>query len=374
MSVAHELKQLAPDCEIIYIGDKGDKFGDLTKNNRDIDQLKLIRAGKLRRYHGETMWQHISDWRTLLLNFRDAFYVLAGTLQSFRLLGRVKPDVVFIKGGYVGLPVGMAARLRRVPIITHDSDAIQGLTTKIVGRWAVIHATGMPASYYAYPKDKVVFTGIPIAKQYQLVSPDAQKAAKKLAGVKSDEQLLLISGGGLGSQRVNYHMLAVVPQLLAGNAKLHIIHLAGRDHEAALKQQYEAAVDKASQKRLTVLGFTDKLYDYSAAADLIIARAGATTMAEFAAQGKACVIIPNPLLTGGHQLQNAKAWADKGAVAVFYENQNSQQLITEIDHLLDSKQERQKLASNLAKFAKTDAAKQIAELIIKTAGNVAAKA
>ena len=132
LAVAHELKLLQPDCRVVYVGERGGKFQSLTEGQSDIDEVHSIFAGKFRRYHGESWLKRIIDVYTNLKNLRDALYVGLGYLQSFRLLGKVKPDVVFLKGGYVGLPIGLASATRHIAFVTHDSDALPGDRKSVV--------------------------------------------------------------------------------------------------------------------------------------------------------------------------------------------------------------------------------------------------
>jgi UDP-N-acetylglucosamine--N-acetylmuramyl-(pentapeptide) pyrophosphoryl-undecaprenol N-acetylglucosamine transferase len=117
--VAQQLKLLRPDCQIMYIGQKGDGLGDIPAQDTNIDQTFSVRAGKLRRYHGEGLRQ-LFDLPTVGKNVRDMGYVVAGFGQSYRLLRRLKPDIVFVKGGFVGVPVGLAAARLGIPYVTHD--------------------------------------------------------------------------------------------------------------------------------------------------------------------------------------------------------------------------------------------------------------
>src|SRR3569833_1912001 len=139
LSLAHELKHQAPSCQIVYIGFKGDHFDSLKLPSSDFDFMAFIQAGKFRRYHGESFISHIFDIKTLALNVRDFFRVILSTGRSLRILRKTRPDVVFSKGGFVAVPVGIAAHLLRIPIVTHDSDSVPGLANRIVGRWAMLH-------------------------------------------------------------------------------------------------------------------------------------------------------------------------------------------------------------------------------------------
>src|ERR1035438_5722090 len=123
LAVAHELKQLQPEVHLVYIGQRGDSLSDIPANHSDIDQVFSVRSGKFRRYSGEGLKQ-VVDIPTILKNFRDVGRVSKGYFESHRLLKKIKPDVIFIKGGSSGVPVGLAAASLHIPFVIHDSDAV----------------------------------------------------------------------------------------------------------------------------------------------------------------------------------------------------------------------------------------------------------
>src|SRR5579862_7870303 len=166
LAVAAELKKLQPDIHIIYVGQRGDKLADIPAHDHNIDEVHTVRAGKFRRYHGEGIKQ-VLDVQTVLKNVRDAGRVVRGLDESRRLLKRLKPDLVFIKGGFVGVPVGLAAAQLHIPFITHDSDAVPGLANRIIARWATAHAVALPKELYNYPADKTFTVGVPISSDFE---------------------------------------------------------------------------------------------------------------------------------------------------------------------------------------------------------------
>ncbi len=367
MAVAHELKRLRPDVTIVYIGQKGDKLGDLPQHNPDIDRAYSVRAGKFRRYHGEGVKQ-LLDVKTTLKNVRDVGFVFVGFFQSWLLLRKIRPDSLFIKGGFVGVPVGLAAAMRKIPFITHDSDAMPGLANRIIGRWATVHTVALPKEAYQYPPQKTVTVGVPVHTNYKPVTTDIKAEFRKLIGLSEYDQVLLITGGGLGARRLNTAAAAIIPNLLRDYAKLAVVHTVGRGNEAAMHQIYEQKLSSTDLKRVIIDGYLTDLYKYSGAADVIIARAGATNLAEFAVQGKACVVVPNPLLTGGHQLKNAAYLADHKAIEVVSETDtlsHNGKFESVVRDILDNPSLRISLSQNLSTFAKPDAASQLAELLIK---------
>lgn len=368
LAVAEQLKKLDSSLRIVYIGQRGDSLGDTVTSSPAIDSIKTIWAGKFRRYHGEG-WRQMLDLKTMFLNLRDMFRVAAGLLQAFWLLRHERPAAIFIKGGFVGVPVGLAAAVLRIPYVTHDSDAIPGLANRVISRWAHYHAVALAADLYSYPAHKTVTVGVPVSARYQAVTAAQQQGQKRTLGIGVDAKLMLVTGGGLGAARLNQAMLSVCQPLMSGVPGLCIVHTVGRGNEEAMRAGYADQLEAANLQRVTVLGYTTDLSEYSAAADLVLTRAGATAIAELAVQNKACLIVPSPFLAGGHQLKNAEALEKAQAVAVLADGDlaNEQKVLQTLVRLLQDDAERQRLASNLHAMAHPQAAQELAKLIMKTA-------
>lgn len=366
LAVAETLKRHNSALHIVYAIGKGDALIDIPKNNQAIDELVTVRAGKFRRYHGEGLLQML-DIKTLLKNTRDFFYVIAGFIQSYRMLGRVKPKVIFIKGGFVGVPVGLAAALRGIPYITHDSDAVPGLANRIIARWAMQHAVALPIEHYPYPPAKTVTVGVPIADAY--ITPVTKKslsAWRSTLGLADASPVICVTGGGNGSTLINGAVIQIAQSLIARYKKIHILHIVGRGHGNAVNEAYVQALGGASEQ-VTVKEFVSDLYRYTGVADLVIARAGANTIADLGAQRKAAIIIPNPKLTGGHQTKNAHILSEEHAIEAISESkvrEDPDLLLKVVSGLLDRPEARQDLADRLHTATILNATDRITELLV----------
>ena len=366
LAVAAELKQQQPSARTIYIGQTGDKLGNIPSKHKSIDEVYSVRAGKLRRYHGEGLMQ-ILDIPTFLKNIRDVVYLIIGIFQSRKLLKRLQPDIIFIKGGFVGVPVGLAAGRLGIPYITHDSDAIPGLANRIIARKAAIHAVALPKDAYNYPQDKTITTGIPLQSKFVKVTDLLKKTYRQELAINDQVKLLFVIGGGLGSQRVNRAVAEALPHLLQEFPDLQVIHAVGLTNKDEMTTSYAAKLTTEEQGRVQVKAYIDDVYRYSGAADVVITRAGATNLAEFALQGKSCIVVPSPFLAGGHQLKNAKYLEDKKAAVIIDEAEltaDPNRLAHQVSQLFNSPQLRQQLSHNLSAFAKPKASADIAELIL----------
>ncbi|GAC1502976.1 MAG: undecaprenyldiphospho-muramoylpentapeptide beta-N-acetylglucosaminyltransferase [Candidatus Saccharimonadales bacterium] len=367
LAVADEVKRLKPGSKIIYIGHDNDNLGDVLKDCKSIDSFYKIKAGKFRRYHGEGIKQ-LLDIKTLIWNIRDFFYLFYGLLQSFLLLRRLKPNSVFIKGGFVGVPIGLSAAVLKIPFITHDSDAMPGLANRIVGRWATRHAVALPKEVYNYPSAKTVTTGIPLRQDFVPVTDKLKAEYRKILGYPEASKIIFVIGGGLGSYNINSSFIETVPHLLDEFKELFIVHIVGRANLNYVEKEYDKSLSKPQQGRVQVYGYLQDIYRYSGAADVIITRAGATNLAEFSLQAKACIVIPSSFLSGGHQLKNADYLTAKQAAIILNEDliiNDSNKLAASISCLLKDHKRRHILEQKLATFAQPEATYKLAELILE---------
>lgn len=355
----------------MFIGQKGDALADIPGAHPAIDEVYYVRAGKFRRYHGSGLVQ-LLDVKTLLKNIRDFFYVIIGYFQSRKLLKKLRPSIIFVRGGFVGVPVGLAAARNHIPYITHDSDALASLANRLIAKHAVLHAVSAPPENYQYPKEKVIEVGVPVDANYKTVSDSDKQAFRRLLGVEQDAPVILLTGGGNGAQPLNKALVAVSAELFKTHPNLVLLHLAGRGKEAEIRELYIKQLNPEQLKRVILKDFVSNLYAYSGAADIIICRAGATNLAEFALQARACVVVPNPLLTGGHQLKNSQYLANAGAIQVVEQDEldkNPEMLLTTLRELLNSPDKRQVLSRAFLEFARPDVAAKIAALILNQANH-----
>ena len=358
LAVAHEIKKIDSKAIIIYVGERGGKFDHLVSDSGAISAELRVFAGKYRRYHGESILRRLTDLKTILLNIRDFFLLILGTVQSIILIRREKPNVVFLKGGFVGVPVGLAAALFRIPIVTHDSDTIPGLANRIVSRWVRIHAVAQPVSEYQYPPQKTVQVGVIVAEDFQMVDRNTQKHFKTLLGLKPENPLLVVTGGSSGARRLNDAIVSITPKLLQDYVDLQIIHQAG-EGKTDIYGPYNS-------ERLRVVDFMKPMYQFTGAADIVVARSGANALAELGVQGRAVITVANPLLTDGHQVKNAQKLNKIGAVISVNETAvatDATGLDKAIRLLLESPRRREELAANLHEATTQGAANKIAKLI-----------
>lgn len=297
------------------------------------------------------------------MNLRDGFLVVAGSIQSFVKLIVWRPDVVFTKGGYVCLPVGLAARILNIPLVIHDSDAHPGLTNRILSKWATAIATGAPLEYYPYPKAISQYVGIPISSDFHAFTESERTIAKESWGIDTSHPLIVVTGGGLGATRINDAVAQSLHELLKMGS---VVLVAGAGQYDELRSLMPPNSDRFQLHAFVSSGMAALL----GGSDVVVTRAGATTILELAALRKPTILIPNGKLTGGHQLKNAAVYADAGAVMIVDEQamvDDPKVLVGAIKHVLSSHDESALMAQNFSAFARPEAARDMADMIIRAA-------
>lgn len=322
-------------------------------------RVDTIASGKFRRYHHLTVVQHLL-WPSLVArNLADALKVLGGVLQSIGKLVLWRPDIIFMKGGYVCLPVGVAAHLLRIPFVIHDSDAHPGLTNRVLSRWAKRIGTGAPLDYYPYPKGRAAYVGIPISEAFTPFTKSQQRDAKRQWGVDPERPLLVVTGGGLGAKRLNDTVLIAAHKL---QQIVSVVLVAGAGQYDELR-----ALHPTDTSSFQIYPFITNMPSLLGAADIVATRAGATTILELAALAKPTILIPNAALTGGHQLKNAAVYGEAQAVMVLDESEMSDApdtLVKAVRHFLADPRTTAAMTKRFAQFAKPNAAKDMAAMIL----------
>lgn len=363
VSVLRELKKDYPKVEVRFWCDV--KFAPQAKRiiNEYDPNLKVQRmiSGKFRRYSHLSKIQHILIPSVLFPNIRDAFYVLLGVVQSILHLLFWRPDVVFAKGGYVCLPVGIAAFLLRIPLVIHDSDAVPGLTNRLLAPFAKRIATGVPLSHYNYPPEKSVYVGIPIDSRYKVINFEEQRELKKSFGFNADRPLTVFTGGGLGSRTIN---TAVATQLHDLLKITNVLLISGASQYDELR-----SLTPDNDDRFVLKDFMPGLREALSAADIVVSRAGATALLELAALAKPTILVPSKRLNW--QVKHAQIFVDEGAVLPLDENEfeipGDRSLVDAVDKLVKDTTYRKKLGTELHNFARPHAARDMATLIVQTA-------
>ena len=273
-----------------------------------------IDSGKLRRYFDTK-------------NLTDPFRVVHGFGQAKALLKKLKPDVLFSKGGFVAVPVVLAAKQLHIPAIIHESDMTPGLANKLAIPSATKVCCNFPETLQYLPKEKAVLTGSPIRKELR---EGSKEAALEFCGFRGDKPTLLIIGGSLGSVNVNNAIRGILPALLE---KFQVIHLCGKGKLDESLNHTEGYVQFEYIKA--------ELADLFALADIVVSRAGANAICELLDLRKPALLIPlGSNASRGDQILNAESFKKQGFCEVLTEDELSPELLKKtIFRLYDSREE-----------------------------------
>jgi len=299
-----------------------------------------------------------------ILNFFDYFKTGWGVLRSISRIFFLYPDVVFGKGGYGSFPTLVAARLFRIPLVIHESDAVPGKVNLWAGKFAVKVAVSYPEAAHYFPKEKVAFTGNPIRKAALL---PAREGVFEYLKLNRDLPVIFVTGGSQGAQAINEAVLAALPQLVE---KYQIVHQTGEANFKEVSGRAKVALGNSLHSaRYKPFGYLNDLAlrMCAGAASLVISRAGSTIF-EIANWGLPSIIIPLPEPISHDQTKNAFAYARSGACSVVEQNNLTPGLLlAEIDRIVGSHEITQKMQNAAKSFSRVDAAKVIADALLTIA-------
>jgi UDP-N-acetylglucosamine--N-acetylmuramyl-(pentapeptide) pyrophosphoryl-undecaprenol N-acetylglucosamine transferase len=314
-----------------------------------------IPAGKMRRY-------------TSLFNFTDPFITLFGTLSALISLFRIYPDVILSKGGHGSVPTTLAARILRIPVIIHESDAKPGRANLLASNWAVKIAITFESAATYFPKKvqgKIARTGAPIRKA--LIRAESQGALEYFK-LEPNIPTILVLGGSQGAAKVNEIILSALTDLVAFT---NIIHQTG---QANLKDVQNVAgvelKDNPHEQRYHPVNYLDEisLQRAAGAADLIVSRAGAGSISEIGLWKKPSILIPIPESISHDQRINAYSYARTGAAVVMEEeNLAPHILVSEIKRIINDPELAKRMSTAAEGFTDPDAARILAEQILAIA-------
>ena len=324
--------------DITYIG----SYNGMEKELIEAQHIPYIgiSSGKLRRYF---------DWK----NFSDPFKVLKGYSQAVSILKKLKPNIVFSKGGFVSVPVVLAAKKCKIPAIIHESDITPGLANRIAIRGAKKVCCNFPETMQYLPSEKAVLTGSPIRRE--LFSGDAEAALRYCGFPNHDKPVLLVVGGSSGSKVVNQAVREILPELLE---QFYVIHLCGKGN---LDNQLNG-----------IIGYAQFEYDNAERTDMFalaaiaVSRARANSICELLALHKPNILIPlSAAASRGDQILNAKSFAKQGfSYVIEEENLTKQSLLDAIKEVYTNRETYIKAMSDSGQM---DSIKTILDLIEKEA-------
>ena len=344
LSVGRAILKKDPQSELIFVGSL--RVADREQVVAAGFKFVGIPAGKLRRY-----W----DWH----NFIDIFKTIGGFFASISIIVRFWPDRIFIKGGYVGVPVGLAARLLGRSLIIHESDSHMGLANRMLLPFAKVACVAFPADSYKLSRlysNKLIHTGIPLNEIFY----DSEIPNNIGVILPDNRQTLLILGGSQGAHVINQIIKITLPQLLRDYL---VVHLTGSRDFADLKEW-------ATNERFRNYFLFESLPNEQVAylmkkSALVVSRSGATTIAEMAAIGKPAILVPLPGSASEHQLRNAEYLSQHGAAVMVEQDNFTPDVLRELIFKILNSDLGPRLVFNIKSMTQKDAGNKIADLILQ---------
>lgn len=345
LAIAHRIRQEWPDTEFLFVGSEGRM------------ETRLVPAAgyTLTTMKVQGFRRKISPG-ALADNAAALWHVLTAEQKSRRILREFKPDIAIGTGGYVCGPVLRQAAKMGIPVVLHESNALPGVTVKLLAKQAAAVLIATEAARKYLPEEaNCIVTGNPLREDFLTLSKE--EARRKL---KLDHRPLVLSfGGSLGAERINQTMAQVLARGKQ-DGRATYVHGTGRSGFETTVQWLKEAGLSTREANVTVKDYIDDMPTYMAAADLVICRCGAMTISELPAAGKPAILIPSPYVAENHQFHNAMSLVERGAaVCVEEKDLTSDRLWSEIEALLSDPQRLQQMGENARKAAVPDAGERI---------------
>jgi UDP-N-acetylglucosamine--N-acetylmuramyl-(pentapeptide) pyrophosphoryl-undecaprenol N-acetylglucosamine transferase len=290
-------------------------------------------------------------------NLMAPIRVVRGLLQSWRLVGAIKPDVAVGTGGYVSGPVLLAAWLRGRPLLIQEQNAYAGVTNRVLARLAERIHLAFPEATEWVPADRATVSGNPTRRSLREADPNDARSALRLP---ADGRVLFVMGGSLGSAALNEAVEANLEALLATESVYVVWQTGTRYHEAISERVPD-------HPKLRVVEYIDRMDRAYAAADLVVCRAGALTCSELMVTGTPAVLVPSPNVVADHQTKNAKSMERTGAARLLPESRLPDRFSDVVNDLLGDADAREEMTTAARKMARPEAAKTIARDVLTLA-------
>lgn len=347
ISIANALKNKFPDADILFVGAEG-----------RMEMERVPSAG----YPIEGLPVSGFDRKNLLRNIKVLFNLMKSIMKARSIIKKFRPEVVIGVGGYASAPTLRAASAYGIPTLIQEQNSYAGVTNKLLSKKASKICVAYENMEKFFPASKIIKTGNPV-RQDLLKTQNKAKEAYQFFGFDPTKKTLLIVGGSLGARTINQSVTTQLKQLTEAN--IQVIWQTGKYYfESALQ-----SADSFKSPSLLVTDFVSRMdYAYSIA-DLVISRAGASSISELCLLSKPTILVPSPNVAEDHQTQNALALVRKEAALMIKDSEAINSLIPEAIKLINNDVELLKLTENIFKLAEKDSAERIADEVIKLVKN-----
>jgi UDP-N-acetylglucosamine--N-acetylmuramyl-(pentapeptide) pyrophosphoryl-undecaprenol N-acetylglucosamine transferase len=339
IAIANELKLQFPDAEFLFVGAK-DKM----------EMQKVPQAG----YEIKGLWIAGLQRKLTLQNMMFPLKLATSLLESRRIIKQFKPNVVIGTGGFASGPLLQAAGSAGIPTVIQEQNSFPGITNKLLSKKANAICVAYENLERFFPKEKIVLTGNPVRQD--LINIDGKREeAITFYGLDPNKKTLLVLGGSLGARRVNQLIEKELQNILLQDVQ--IIWQCGK--------LYFEDYKKHNQQSVRVVDFIERMDFVYAAADVIISRAGASSVSELCIVGKPVIFIPSPNVAEDHQTKNAQAIVDAKGAILLKESELESQFSIVFEAMLKDHSKQKQLSDNIKKLAKPNATKDIVNQIVK---------
>ncbi len=340
IAIANELKSRFPDAEFLFVGAK-DKM----------EMQKVPQAG----YKIEGLWIAGLQRKLTLQNAMFPVKLISSLLRARTIIRGFKPDVVIGTGGFASGPLLQVAGFAGIPTVIQEQNSYPGITNKMLAKKASKICVAYENLERFFPASKIVMTGNPVRQD--LIDIDGKRSeAIDYFKLDANKRTLLVLGGSLGARRINQLIAKEIVGIAAQN--IQIIWQCG-------KLYFEEYKHFGEMENIQVLAFIDRMDLVYAAADVVVSRAGASSVSELCIVGKPVIFIPSPNVAEDHQTKNAKAIVDKGGAILLKESELDTQFESTFSKLLTDESKQRELSENILKLGKPGATNEIVDEIVK---------
>jgi UDP-N-acetylglucosamine--N-acetylmuramyl-(pentapeptide) pyrophosphoryl-undecaprenol N-acetylglucosamine transferase len=348
IAVADAIRALRPETEFLFVGAEGKmEMERVPQAGYNIVGLNI--AG----------FQRGLSWTSIKRNLSFPFKLMRASAKARQIIAEFRPDVVVGTGGYASGPVMRAAQNAGIPTVIQEQNSFPGVTNKILAKNAALICVAYDGMDRWFPADKIIFTGNPV-RQDILDLSDKRQAALQHFGLDPNKRTIVITGGSLGARTLNNAVKAFLPaQLTPEWDNIQLLWQSGRFYYEQDKQS-----EAAQLPNVQVLAFIDRVDLAYAAADVVIARAGALTISELCLTGKPAVLVPSPNVAEDHQTKNALALSQIGAARLVRDADAVEKMLPEALLILNNEALSFSLSESIRPLGKPNAAKAIAVAVI----------
>ena len=354
IAIANKIKSEQPNSEIIFIG-----------TERGLENDLVPRAG----YTLKTIEAYGFSRKVSIENIKEMYKTFASIKEAKKIIEEFKPDVVIGTGGYICVPVMLAAKSKKIPTVLHESNAFPGIAVKMLSKKVNLILVGFEDAIKKLPKaKKIVVTGTPTKLRKMELTTEEKKKITKEFGFKDYEPRVLIFGGSQGAQSINDSMIEIITE--KSNRGYQIIWAAGPSQYDIIKEKLnEKGIDINNIQSVRVVPYIYNMQEIMNYADLVVSRSGAMTVTEVALLGKPAIFIPFPHATENHQEYNARELVNNQAADMILEKDlTGEKLISTIDAIINDESRLNVLKENAQKLGKPNALEDMYRVIVDMLG------